>query len=278
MAQTISVPFTVFWDSGLAESYDATAGATATVKFLCAWNDHYTLVQELTGTASYTVPSGGGAATIISDLPYQYPGSPNLYCRAINSIEPFGAPLLLSWLPKGAWLSRKQALVTAQFSYFPFQGSAGQSGDASGKPLTSTSIQASAEIATIPDFSLVFPDGVPNSTPFPIIVPQAQITLKRYMLPYIPVMEIFSILGGVNGAPVQLGNFTCPTGTVLFCGGTTEVTLNSDGTVLQTADYAFMYRQYPWNFAIHPVNGDWELITNRAGNSPYPTVDFSVLP
>lgn len=282
MADSISVPFAVMADSGLQEGWDAETGGWATVKFKCAWDDRIQLVKDLTGTASYTLPSGGGGPQLIAQFPYRYPGSPNLWCRAIESIVPFGRPKMLAWPPLNKWLAREEAIVTARFGYFPFTGpdpidNQGQT-DASGKPYTSTSVQLSAEIATIPDFSLRFPDDVPNSTPFPIIVPQAQITFKRYMIPYLPIAEMLSILGCVNGGPMRLGNFFCPTGTVLFCGGNSEITLNMDGIVLQTVDYQFQFRRYPWNQAIHPVTAQWEYVTDQSGQNPYPTGNFSILP
>lgn len=287
----VTVPFTIMEDSGIQEAYDYQSGSTATVTFRCLWDDHYTLVQELTGTAILKDTGGGAKPSIIANYPASYPGSTNLLCRKIDRVIPFGKPTILSWPPLGKWLAKKEALVTATFSYFPIQ--AQQSGgnpqdgqfDASGKPWVTTSVQLSSDTVTWPDHSLSFAnDGSGIPPPFNgnliQIVPLAQITMKRYLLPYIPIAEMISILGQVNVNPMALGNFTCPAGTVLFCGGNSEVTCNTDGTVVQTVDYTFQFRSKPWNQAINPETGQWQNLVSIADykTPPYASGDFSILP
>lgn len=274
MAEKISVPFEVVWDSGLREGYEADTGAWAEVKFKCDWDDRVTLVNELVGTSLLQNPQTGQITTV---FPYRYPGSPNLVARSIPSIEPFGNAKLLDWLPLGKWVSRKQAIVTCRFEYPKFTESGQQ--DASGKPYTQTTINLSGEIVTLPNTAYRFADGAYNSTPVGIPLPQAQISFKRYMLPYLPVFEMLSILGGVNGGPFTFGNFTAPIGTVLFCGGASEVTLNTDGSVLQSVDYQFLFRPVPWGWALSPRTGEWTPLLNVInGNPPVNYVDFNILP
>lgn len=291
---TITVPFTVMKDSGITENYDTQQGASATVTFRCLWDDHYTLVQELTGTATLRVSAGGTKPSIIAEYPCSYPGSPNLLCRKIDRVVPFGKPKILSWLPAGKWLAAQEALVTATFTYFPIQGQ-GQDGgnpqdgqfDASGKPWVTTSVQLSSDTATWPEHSLQFsqPSGAvgppqPFNGSLLQIVPIAQITMKRQLLPYIPVMEMLTLLGKLNNAPMVLGNYTCAAGTVMFLGGNTEVTCNTDGTVVQTVDYTFQFRPYPWNQVINPSSGQWQnVVSAKDGKTPpYASADFSILP
>lgn len=286
----VTVPFTIVNDGGIQESFDSQSGATATVKFKCAWDDHYKLIQELTGTATLVDNGGGSKPSIIANYPASYPGSPNLYCRRIDSVVPFGGPKILTWNPLGAWLAKKEAIVTATFSYFPIQGQEGgnpQDGqtDASGKPWTTTSIQLSSDTATWPAHSLSFANngtGVPPPFNGQLIqiVPIAQITMKRQLLPYLPVMEMLTLLGQLNNAPLQLGNYVCAPGTVMFCGGSTEVTCNTDGSVVQTVDYTFQFRPYPWNQAIDPQTGKWRNLVAVADykTPPYASGDFSILP
>lgn len=279
MANPITVPYTIMRDSGIQEGYDPSSGAWAEVVFKCRWEDHLQLVQDLVGTfilITATPPS------VVAVFPFRYPGSPNLTAQSVTSVKPFGRPKIFnsgpfSLFPPNTWLVAELALVTCRFTFFGAFENAGQ--DASGKPYTATTIQFGGEVLTLPNTSLQFPDGSWNNTPFPINLPSATITQKRFMLPYLPIAQMFSILGGVNVGPWPLGNFICPPGTVLFNGGNTEFTLNADATVIQTVDYQFSYRLNPWNSALNPRSGNFELITNPVtGATPYTPVDFSVLP
>src|SRR3954452_3663320 len=106
MASTISVPFTIVED-GLDEAYPGPEGPTARVTFRCAWDDRFKLVADLIG-GSVVVKPQGGLAAILRTFPFAYPPSPNLYCRSIESIKPFGKPKILPYPPANTWLARQQ--------------------------------------------------------------------------------------------------------------------------------------------------------------------------
>lgn len=278
MANPITVPYTIMRDSGIQEAYDPSSGATAEVVFRCLWTDHLQLVQDLVGTfilIQATPP------IVKASFPFRYPGSPNLTALSISSVVPFGRPTIFqsgpfALLPRNTWLVAHEALVTCKFAFF---GAFEDNQDASGKPYTSTTIQFGGEVLSLPSTTLQFPDGSWNTAPSPINLPSATITQKRFMLPYLPVAEIFSIIGGVNQNPWPLGNFVCPPGTVLFNGGNTDFTLNSDATVIQTVDYQFSFRKFGWNSLLNPRSGNFEPVTIFGGTATlYEEVDFSVLP
>ncbi len=281
MAEIISVPFTVLWDSGVTESYDPDQGGTATVKFRCLWTDHLRLVQDLVGTRliSTPPPPGEAGSGITSIFPYRYPGSPNLYARSVT-VEPLkGSAYQPGWYPLASWLVAKEVIVTCQFGFPKFFSPESQQSDASGKPYTQTSLKIDSEVVTIPNGFLFFPDGTPTFTPFAIFPPQIQISQKRYMLPYLPVYEILTVLSQVNQDVFPLGNFLCDVGTVLFAGADSDVTVNTDGTVLQTVGYNFIYKARGWNNALDPRTLQWTPVTDRSGQyTPYQPGDFSILP
>jgi hypothetical protein len=267
MASVISVPYTILMDSGIVEGQPP-EGPFAVVKFKCATADRYQLVQDLVGTS---VKAGNA---IVRTYPFSYPPSPNLVCRAIESIEQRGLAFPLPGGP--VWVGRVSSIVTARFElarYFA-DGS-----DPSGQPYTQTTFDASGEVLSAPLSTYKFPGGVPTNAPIGIIIPHLTITLKRFLLPFLPVREVASLIGHVNNAVVSIGGFDFPAGTLLFLGGPSTVSSDTLGNVLYEAEYRMAYRPYPWNQFLNP-NGTsgFQAVADGNGNPPYPSGDFTSLP
>jgi hypothetical protein len=272
MAATLSVPFVTVADEGIEEGWPGADGPFARVTLRCDWDDRYKLVSDLVGTAAMV------AGKIVRVPAFAYPASPNLFGCAIETIKPFGKPTMLKYLPLGSWLGKDKADVTVRFEV-PKWGLGTE--DASGQPYTTTTMNVSGEFLTFPESTYTFEDAfrTPTNTPIGLIIPQNQISFKRHMLPYLPVFEMLSLSGFVNGAVFSIGNFTCPIGTLLFLGGPTTVTADTLGHILQEVEYQFIYRRVPWNMYFHPDGRSGPtFVSDKLGNRPYPSGDFTILP
>jgi hypothetical protein len=272
MATAITVPYTIAWDSGagVSEAWPAD-GATATVRLKCLTSDRYQLARDLMGT---TTRSG---STYTRTPPFRYPPSPNLYCKSIESIQFLGPPVPLAGTTN--WTVGNHAILTARFATATW--SADGSSDISGQPYTTTSFSVGTELLTTPQSVYKFAGSpkVPTNTPTVLNIPLIHISLKRHMMPDIPVDIMESLVGKCNAAIYLLGRFAFAAGTLLFLGG--EDTERSDtlGNVMYDCEYKFAYRRVGWNNALHP-NGTtgFAAITDGNSNPPYILADLTTLP
>jgi hypothetical protein len=250
---------------GIVETWDPQNGATATIKFKCLWDDRYQLVQDLVGTWKGTPPS-----SVIRVPPFRYPDSPNLFCSSIQSIEPFGKPTI--WSTIGLpWITRKYAIVTATFSvpHWDFSGP-----DA----YTKITFNASGEFLTVPETSTHFGDGTPTNSPIGILIPQIEISVERNRMPYLPVAAMASCVGRVNSAAYTIAGYVFQPGYLLFSAGQSNVQADASGQISYSQEYKFLYRSVQWNYFLHPAGTGFQPVTDLAGNPPYDSTDFSVLP
>jgi hypothetical protein len=273
MATQISVPYTILTDSGIQEG-NPLEGAYAVVKFKCATSDRIQFVKDLMGTA---VPvANKTAVSIVRTYPFAYPFSPNLICRGIESIEQIGRPYFFGLLNGVPWVGRATCIVTARFEYAPFFA---DNTDPSGKPYTQTTFNCSGQIQTAPQSTYKFAsDNAPTNTPVGITIPEMQISMKRFMLPYPPVAEVANLTGKVNQSTVAIGDFAFQAGYLLFLGGNVTISSDTQGNQLWECDYQMAYRPYPWNSAIRPDGTGWGAIQDANGNPPYASGDFNSLP
>lgn len=272
MASLISVPCTILWNSGIVEG-NPMDGPYAVVRFKCLTTDRVQLVKDLMGTSVKVTGTTGTA--IVRTYPYTYPLSNNLICRSIDSIEMTGPPIVLA-NGNPVWVGKKWSIVTARFStayFFP------DNSDPSGQPYTQTTFDAAGEVLTLPNGTYKFSGGVPTQTPVGAIIGQMTISMKRFMLPYAPAQQVAALVGKVNNAVVTIGGYAFAAGYLLFVGGPINLSSDTLGNVLYDAEYRMVYRQYPWNYALHP-NGTtgWAAVTDGNGNGPYTPADFTTLP
>jgi hypothetical protein len=269
MALSISVPVSIWHDQGIVES-NPPGQPSAKVIYTCRQEDRYQLVRDLLG-----VWTGSTVGNIQRTYPYQYPPSPNLIVRSIDSIEFYGSPSILSGLVP--LFGRKMCRVSV--SYGPAVWDAFGSSDPTGQPYSRTSISIGGEKVTVPGSVYNFAGNVTTNVPVAITMPTAQISVQRFMLPFAPIAEIISIAGGVNVAPWVWPTVTYDGGTVLFLGGDLEVSFDSLGNVTWNCTYKFSWRAIRWNRYLHPdgISG-WTTVVDGNGNSPYAGVDFSILP
>jgi hypothetical protein len=272
MAAIISVPVQIAQmgeQVGISEAYPAYREPQATVTFTCAASDRYQLIQDLVGT----VVAAGNSA--IRTYPYQYPPSPNLICTAIESVEFYGKPELLPGLTL-PWLARSMCKVRARFGLPAwFQGTQ----DPSGLPYTTTSISLGADVLTLPDTTYTFPSGWTTTTPIGLKVPKAIVTMKRHQMPFVPVAQVFPIIGCVNANVVTLAGFACAVGTLLFAGFSSTLTADVLGHITYDIEYQFEYRVRPWNQFLSPAPTEgWTEPTDGNGNPVFASADFSQIP
>ncbi|MHC5540621.1 hypothetical protein ACYOEI_20580 [Singulisphaera rosea] len=268
MATVLTVPCEIMWESGIVEA-NPKDGPYAVVRIKCLASDRYQLVQELLGTASRS------GSSVTRTYPFAYAPSPNLICRAIENIEFLGEPYPL--ISGTHWIAKKWAILTARFEpalFFP-----DGAGDPSGKPYTATTLNISSEFLTLPSSTYKFPSGAPTNTPVGRQIPQIQINEKRFMLPFLPIAEMGAIVGMVNAGVFSCGGLACPSGTVLFVGGTTEIQSDTMGNRLYSAEYNFVYKPIPWNqfLSPNPTEG-FAVVTDGNGDPVYESGDFSILP
>lgn len=268
---TLPVPFTIMIDEGITEANPA-EGPIATVKFKCLWTDHYQLVQGLLGLWNGTPPRN-----IIYTLPYAYPPSPNLLCTSVSSIVGLGkpTPILTNFLNQTVglpWIAPKRAIVTAVFTRPPYMPAA-EGG------FFKLSFGGGGDFLVVPDKTYFFGDGTPTGLPFGIFVPQAEITVTRYKMPFLPDQTVMPLLNCVNNAPFQIGWNVYPAQTLLFLIGNSEAEADVLGNITYTCEYKFMYNPLGWNNALYPDRTTgFAPVADGNGNPPHPGANFGVLP
>jgi hypothetical protein len=272
MAVSLSVPYSITWDQGhgVSEAWPMD-GATALVKFRCLTTNRYQLAIDLMGT---TTRSGG---TYTRVPPFRYPPSPNLYCKAIESVEFTGKPTVLSGTSN--WVVGDHAILTARFATATW--SADGSNDLSGQPYTTTTFDVGTEVLTTPQSVYKFAGSpkVTTNTPTAIQIPLIHINLKRHMMPDIPVDIMETLVGKVNSTIYTLGRFSFAAQTLLFLGGENTERSDTLGNRMYDCEYKFAYRSVGWNKSLHP-NGTTGFadITDGNSNPPYPTGVLTLLP
>lgn len=265
MAYFVPYNFTIVADSGIQEGGSLDT-PQAVVKFKVAWSDRGGFLNFICGSTL------GGPGSIIRSIPAQYPPSPNLYATREFDIEPLGKLQTLN-----GWVTYPYAVITIKFAIptYDFDGSS----DASGKPWTTTTFDVGGEFLTLPDSAYKFAGGVTAGGSVGKVIPQIAITLKKHWLPYLPVASMFNLVGKVNNAPLNLGDFVAPAETLLFLGGTNSREANTAGGVSQEVDYKMTFRPVSWNMFIHP-NGTsgFQYLSDGNGNHVYQLGDFTTLP
>lgn len=268
---TLPVPFSIMWDSGISEANPET-GPQATVRFKCLWNDHYSLVQGLLGLWTGTPPSN-----TVYVGPYEYPPSPNLFCTSVSSIVGLGKPLVIAsnflnqtvGLP---WITKQRAIVTAHFTRPQWQ-------PATSGGYFSIQFSGAGEFLTLPETTYRFGDGTPTNTPIGVLIPEAQITVTRYRMSFLPDYYMTLLCGQLNNTPFQIGNVTYAQGSLLFMPGNSSTESDVLGNLSYTAEYRFMFRPVDWNYYLHPNRTTgFAVVTDGNGNSPYQYANFNVLP
>jgi hypothetical protein len=263
------ISYTVMHDQGITESIDPESGPQAQARLRCSWTDHYAFMQEWIGTSKKV------GSAIVRSYPLAYPPAPNLRARAIAGVELLGKPT--TNVPSG-WLVASDVIVTVHFGILLYGGQQSQGG-ATGQPYTTVTFGVSGEFLTLPESTYRFPDGTPTNSPVGRVIPQIQINVRRYQVPYLPVAEMVALAGSVNSTPTQIGNYTFAPGYLLFSGGPSDFTMDSLGNVTNQVDYTFMYRPIPWNYYLHPNRTTgFALITDGNGNPVYGSGDFNTLP
>lgn len=267
---TLSVPggWSIAYDSGvgITEAVPGEQGPMATVKFkVYDANQRYSFVSQLLGKWTGSVGSG-----IVYIGPYEYPPSPNLFCTSIQSIESCG-----KWLPMGGvglpWLFGKSAYVTAIFSRPPWQ-------PATTGGYFTIQYAPAGEFLKLPETTYRFGDGTPTDTPVGLVIPQQEISVNRYRMPYIPDTVSVALQGTLNNNPFTIGAYSYPKGTLLYHGMTTEIAPDPLGNLTYNVQYKFSFRYINWNYCFHPNRTTgFALVTDGNGAPPYQYANFETL-
>lgn len=263
---TVPGGYSVMEDTGIIEA-NPEQGPTASVRYKCLAQDRYSFVKQLLGQWNGTPPSSFSYVG-----PFQYPPSPNLFCTSIDSIQFLGKPIpdSVAGLP---YLVKKYAIVQANFTRPTWQ-------PATSGGYFSITFAGSGEVFTVPETVYRFGDGTPTATPLGIQIPQAEIIVKRFRMPFIPDQEVFILLATpVNNAAFQIGNNIYPAGTLLFSAGNSTTESDVLGNLTYTFEYRFLARAVPWNYSFHPNRTTgFAAITDGNGNFPFTPGNFNILP
>jgi hypothetical protein len=262
--------WTILADSGIREQVTE-SGPSATVVFQTAWSNHYTFVASLLGQWTGTPPS---TFSYIGPFAYPVGGTTSLMCTSVTSIEGQGKyiPDPVAGLP---WLTRTRAIVTAQFTRPPWQPAANGG-------YFKASFHAAGQFLSLPDGALHY--GTSSGPPVAngqaqLIVPQAEISITRYRMPFIPDFIMVPLIGTVNNSAFQILNNSYPIGSLLFATGNTDTEADVFGNITYTVEYKFLYNPIGWNNLLNP-NGTsgFVPVVDGNGNSPYGPANFNVLP
>ncbi len=253
--------YQIMWDSGIEEMVPDFDGPVAKVRYkLNNYSDRYSFVSQLLGQWTGSFPSS-----------YSYPPSPNLICTRVESIKPFGHPGLIASLGL-PWLVAYQCIVEATFTRPQWQASLNGG-------WFSVTFQGGGEFYTVSETTYQFGDGTPTATPIGQVLPQAEITVTRFRMPFVPDQIMIPLLGMVNNAPFTILYNTYPTGSLLFSIGNSQVQSDPSGAVTYQYEYKFSYRSQPWGYFFHPNRTTgWAPVTDGNGKPLYASTNFEVLP
>ncbi len=222
-------------------------------------------------TSSTITPSGTYPSSFFYIGPYAYPPSPNLICTSVGSIDLFGHPEIDPALGQ-PWLVTQQAIVQATFTRPTWQA-------ATNGGYFAVTFQGGGEHYTVSETTYQFADGTPTAVPLGVYIPQAEITVTRYRMPFVPDSVMVPLLGMVNNAPFQILYNTYDTGRLVFSIGNSSVQSDPTGAITYQFEYKFSYRAVPWNFGFHPNRTTgFALITDGNGAPPYQSGNFGLLP
>lgn len=266
---SLAVPggWAIMEDTGITEANPET-GPMATVKFkIYDGSQRYSFVNQLLGQWSGTPPN---SYTYIG--PYEYPPSTNLICTSVPSIESLGRkiPIVGVGLP---WWFGEYAVVTAVFTRPPWVPLT------DGNGFFTIEFNGSGQFLDLPGTSFQFPDGTPTGGQIGLLMPQAQIVVRRIRMPFLPDSIVTPLYGTVNNAPFEIGWNVYNKGTLLFVGMNTVTNAAPFGGITYDVSYLFNWRAVDWNYEWYPdLTTGWALVSNGAGVYRYGYTNFNVIP
>lgn len=245
--------------SGVKGKVDPQRGQTESVEIHCPWAQRQTVIKALAG---YSKLDEDGNVVYVD--PFKHPDIPELQVIALPSYLGMGRDRRSA----NGYLEYDEFQIACEFG-IPIFGQSGASDpgdDPTGKPYTTTTIQFNAEMI-IPksgtykwaQYALA---GTPvNEGSIGIAVPHMQITIKRHMMPTIPVDLIMEHIGKINEFEVEFAGHVFDGGHLLFVGCGANITLDTLGERRYEVDYILAGQKvHSWNNFLDP-DGNWNLVT-----------------
>jgi len=267
-------------------------GPQAVVQLKCFWRDRWKLVKALMGQ-NYLKNNN----TITRRNPFEYPSRNNLFCTAIPNISGIKPYRDDSGIFSGytGWMAYRYAIVTAVFSKPSYQvvlQDAPEDNDLSNKTFVTTTLKPSGQTLSPPGGTYYFIEGVDKGQPIKdanlgLIFIQIEITMRRHLMPVVPIWDINECIGRTNQTDFKLTNGNFAPGLVLFAGIDLDPKADpSTGLVLWDIDYKFLGHTAggnTWNTALDRA-GEWSRINSvpnpdsaGAGRVPFPETNFDRL-
>jgi hypothetical protein len=291
---------------GIIERNDE-SGRTATVRFICKWNERLDFLAGLLGTVDYS------SGAITRQSPFSYPVTDGdqeltfwsrLHCTSVSQItglhwwtdttgQLIGDPAVPYW---GAYVF---AIVTAEFAtplyWLEPDDDTPAFDDLMAQQYVISRIKAGGEVFAPPTGSFVWTAGPDQNNPL-IDIHAAhmrtrfELSCTRVRMPIVPMNAIVTAIGSVNQNPVTIGGKAFPKGSILFNNVVPEARSDPvESGIVWDVEYIFLCNapagngQNPqgspddpldWNAFLN-TKGDWYTIgTSGAMAPPFRYVDW----
>lgn len=235
-------------------SSNTQAWAKCTYYIDCSYSGIVTFLQNLNGVFQGTDSNGNPTTT------YQLPMTCPIWDAILVSqveVKPFGVDSTC-----GCDKPYTSAEVEVTFSTPQYA----QTGD---NTLLRVDYDVANEIASLPGSAYTFQDGTRGEVGIGIPVVTTAINITRYRVPRFDIQTFQSVVGKVNSAPF----FGFAAGLVLCDPIRSSTNQQFGGITLSDFTYGFRARSIPWNQALNPNSGQWEVYSPQT----LQTADMNVL-
>jgi hypothetical protein len=271
MATTLPIQYSHLLE-GFTKGIDQGGPFYRVIYKILNWQDTDLFCNALMGYARVT--GSPGNFTVTRGVPHQHPLSPNLFCISATVIQGLGNPILS---PTGYPNYDGGAFIQAEYRTPPFNfGPAGNGYDTNNQIDPGTPLAWCTQSLSHATETFTVDQADKSKPPAKVQIPITILNLTFHKLPYMPTPQIRLLRGRVNSTPF-LG---AGAGQVLFKGGETERTFNTDGSTVQELKMTFYERDsnFLWNSGPTLANPyTWEPKVDSNGNKPFFVADLNPL-
>jgi len=251
-----------------------TTGSRATRRLKCAWDDRYTLRNQLLGV------SLGLGGHYVATLPAAYPHTDVLRVTEVN-IAPFH--------PSQVTNESGTAIAASVDAAATYEDAALEViYEKRHTDIFEVTVNPSAEFLTVPPTGLYWDNAqanplLPEEAPG-ILVGRTDFAMRYYYVPNTTlatkVDTILGLVGKVNSVIMQFSlwpQWAIPVGTLLFAPPKFSEVATPDGEFAWNVDYLYQYRHTGWNNFFRQSTNTWAAIYDAGGTAwnQYPLADLT---